>query len=148
MCTHCSKLFYFFSLRFNIDDLVSVNQYAIHMKLKLCYTQGAACQKIIKFLDNARFPKVNCSSDQYAINGKNAYEYIYIVRFIHQEMVCYTSNLCSKLHQKQLSILDSLTIMELTCLILRLQICISVVYAREQFPYASRPLSLQFNVKN
>lgn len=51
------------------------------------------------------------------------------------------------IHQKQVSILDSLTIMWLTCLILHLQICISVVYAREQFAYTSRPLSLQFNVK-
>lgn len=51
------------------------------------------------------------------------------------------------IHQKQVGILDSLTIMGLTCLILHLQICISVVYAREQFPYASRSLSLQLNVK-
>lgn len=60
------------------------------MKLKLCYTQGTACQKIIKFLDNARFPKVNCSSDQYAINGKNLYEFIYTIGYTHQEMVCHS----------------------------------------------------------
>lgn len=64
---------------------MSLNQYAIYMKLKLCYTQGTACQKIIKFLDNARFPKVNCSSDQYAINGKNVNEFMYTIGLIHQE---------------------------------------------------------------
>lgn len=69
---------------------MSLNQYAIYMKLKLCYTQGTACQKIIKFLDNTRFPKVNCSSDQYAINGKNLYEFVYTIGFIHQEMVCHS----------------------------------------------------------
>lgn len=62
------------------------------MKLKLCYTQGTTCQKIIKFLDNARFPKVNCSSDQYAINGKNLYmyEFMYTIGYTHQEMVCHS----------------------------------------------------------
>ena len=64
----------FWLSRFNIDDLMSVNQYAVYMVLKLCYSQGTTCQKIIKLLDNARFPKENCT-EQYAIDGKTLYKF-------------------------------------------------------------------------
>lgn len=63
----------FFSLfsRLNIDDLISRNEYAIFLKLKLCYTPKMNCEKIITLLENSRCSKVNCTTDQFAINGMN-----------------------------------------------------------------------------